>query len=98
MAMTCQPWPQVIYSNLGLQVNNQILDAIRTATLIVGSGIRPAARGSGGAVRRLMRPLSIPLGLSRVVRWAHGYWSSFRPLTVPWNEVCRVLDLETSRQ
>ncbi len=34
------------------------------------------------------------LGFSRVVRWAHEYWSLVKPLQVPWPEVCRILETE----
>jgi hypothetical protein len=95
--LTRQPWPQVVFGALANAADVRTLDAVRTATLVVGSGIYPAPRGPGSAVRRLLRDAADGagvLGLSRIVRWAHEYWSLVQPLPVPWPEVCRVLDAE----
>lgn len=95
--ITRRTWPEVVFGALANAVNTRTLDAVRTATLIVGSGIGPASRGPGNAVRRPLRSAADGtgvLGLSRVVRWAHEYWSLVQPLPVPWPEVCRVLDGE----
>jgi hypothetical protein len=98
--LTRRSWPETVYGRLAAHADARVLDAIRTATLIVGSGINPAPRGPGSAVRRLLRAesgrIGGDLGLSRVVRWAHQYWSLVTPLPVPWPEVCRVLDTEAS--
>lgn len=88
-------WADVVYAPIANKATPQVLDAVRTATLIVGSGIRPAPRGPGSAVRRLLRKHNGGLGLSSVVRWAHSYWSLTAALPVPWPEVCRVIDTET---
>lgn len=97
-SLSRRSWADVIYGGLGAEVDTDRLDALRTATLIVGSGIRPAPRGPGSALRRLLRSAgdrSGTLGLSRVVRWGHEYWSMVKPLPVPWPDVCRVLETET---
>lgn len=97
-ALTRRPWHEVVYGGLADVADARTLDAVRTATLIVGSGIRPAPRGPGSAVRRLLRDDADDrmgtLGLSRAVRWAHAYWNPFQPLPVPWPEVCRLLENE----
>lgn len=95
--LTRRTWANVLYGDLDGQADLRVLDAVRTATLIVGTGIRPASRGPGHAVRRLLRAEAQRtggLGLSRIVRWAHEYWSGIEPLLVPWPEVCRILDTE----
>lgn len=100
-ALTGRPWLETVYGPLSNQTEHQLLDAVRTATLIIGSGIRPTSRGPGSAVRRALRsatPDSEHLGLSRVVRWAHHYWSNAAPLPVPWPEVCRIVDDETHKR
>ncbi len=99
-ALTRRSWPETLYGNLAAQADLNVLDAVRTATLIVGSGITPASRGPGSLVRRLMRQVAggrSSLGLSRVVRWAHGYWNHVTPLPVPWPHVCQILDAEELR-
>lgn len=94
---THQSWTTVVYDTFAQQADPRTLDAVRTATLIVGTGIHPAPHGPGNAIRRLLRPEHADgLGLSRIVRWAHDYWSTIQPLPVPWHEVCRILDTETS--
>jgi alanyl-tRNA synthetase len=100
-ALTRNEWTDVVYGRpLCDTAPSKTLDALRTATLIVGSGITPTHRGPGSIVRRLLRASVTSagtLGLSRVVRWAHAYWSLVCPLRVPWPEVCRVIETETDR-
>jgi hypothetical protein len=96
-ALIRQPWSDVVFGEVAGLGTARTLDALRTATLIVASGIDPAPRGAGSAVRRLIRSERDQLnglGLSRVIRWAHGYWSTFQPLSVPWPDVCCVLEHE----
>jgi hypothetical protein len=100
-ALTRDEWPAAVYGRpLCDAAAASTLDALRTATLIVGSGIAPAHRGPGSIVRRLLRASATAagaLGLSRVVRWAHDYWSLVCPLRLPWPEVCRIIETETYR-
>ena len=98
-AITRMPWPFVVYGSLADRADPVVLDIIRAATLIAGSGISPTDRGPGSALRRLAR--SIPasaaaLGLSVAVRSAHAYWSRTSQLQLPWPEVCQMLDKEAS--
>ena len=96
-ALTRQPWLETVFGPLADAGGARVLDAVRTATLIVGSGIASASRGPGNAVRRLLRDNANhagALGFSRGVRWAHEYWSAVHPMLVPWPEVCRVLEAE----
>lgn len=96
-ALTRQCWSRTVYGGLAADADIRALDALRTATLIVGAGVAPASRGPGSGVRRLLRTEFFgvrALGLSRVVRWAHRYWSLVLPLPIPWPEVCRVLEAE----
>src|ERR1019366_5437851 len=44
-AVTRAPWQQIVHGPLAGHASLDVLDAIRTGTLITGSGIRPAARG-----------------------------------------------------
>jgi hypothetical protein len=99
-ALTRRSWPETLYGDLAPHADVNVLDAVRTATLIVGSGIIPASRGPGSLVRRLLRQRAdgrSSLGLSRLVRWAHGYWNHVTPLPVPWPHVCQVLEAEELR-
>jgi hypothetical protein len=94
-AISRHPWPETVFGQLASEIPLRTLDAIRTAVLITGSGITPAARGPGSALRRLIRDeitQTATTGISRVVRWAHRYWSRIEPLPVPWPEACQVLE------
>jgi hypothetical protein len=99
-ARTRLSWPETLYGPLAARADIIALDAVRTATLIVGTGICPAARGPGSLVRRLLRQVPEGTGvwgLSRVVRWAHRYWSQTASLPVPWPQICQTLETESSK-
>lgn len=96
-AISRTPWSRLTFGALAARTSPAVLDALRTGTLIAGSGIAPAPRGPGGALRRLMRVVPTELaafGLSRVVRTSYAYWAMFTPLTVPWHETARILENE----
>lgn len=96
-AITQMPWSRLAFGSLAAHASPTILDALRTGTLIAGSGVAPAPRGAGGALRRLMRAVPMELaafGLSRVVRNSYPYWTLFAPLSVPWHETARILEDE----
>jgi hypothetical protein len=95
-ALVRHSWQQLIYDPLD-GTNSATLDAIRTATLIIGSGIRPGPRGRGGALRRLLRSVSTKdatLGVSRSVRQAHRFWSLTAQALSPWHDVTRQIEEE----
>jgi hypothetical protein len=99
-ALTRRSWPETLYGSLAAHADIAALDAIRTATLIVGAGIHPGPRGPGSLVRRLLRQVPDSTGswgLSRVVRWAHAYWSQMAPLPVPWPQICQTLETESCK-
>ncbi|WJV47139.1 hypothetical protein [Streptomyces flavofungini] len=99
-ARTQTRWNELIYGRYAYAAPLATLDAVRTATLLLGSGISPAARGAGGVTRRVVgtiAPDAVRLGVSAVVRDAHDYWSLFGPLQVPWPEVARAIEEETAR-
>lgn len=99
-ALTRRSWPDTLYGPLAAHADITALDAIRTSTLIAGAGIHPGTRGPGNLVRRLLRQVpegTGACGLSRIVRWAHGYWSQMAPLPVPWPQICQTLETESLR-
>ncbi|MER5257473.1 hypothetical protein [Streptomyces sp. NPDC002855] len=100
-ARTQARWDELIYGRFAYAAPPATLDAIRTATLLLGSGISPAARGAGGVTRRVVgtiTPNAVRLGVSAIVRDAHDYWSLFSPLCVPWPEVARAVETQMERQ
>lgn len=56
------PWLKTTFGDLARSFNAEMLDAVRTATLLVMSGIEPGPRSAGSALRRVCR--RIPKGLA----------------------------------
>lgn len=97
-ACTQENWHRLIYGRFAEGAPAGTLDAVRTATLLLGQGINPAARGAGGITRRVIRTIdraAAPLGVGALVRDACRYWSLFCPLRPPWPEIARVIEEET---
>jgi len=95
-ALARSNWQQLIHGPLA-GTKPSTLDAIRTATLVIGSGIRPGPQGRGSALRRLLRSMpatDATLGVSRAVRQAHRFWSLTAPALSPWHEVTRQIEEE----
>jgi hypothetical protein len=96
-AITRRPWPSVVHGSLGERGDPFVLDIVRAATLISGSGIMPSNSGPGNALRRLVKSIpvsSTAFGLSAAVRSAYAYWLLTSPLQLPWPEVCQVLETQ----
>ncbi|GAA0651829.1 MULTISPECIES: hypothetical protein [Streptomyces] len=100
-ARTLRSWKELIFGSLAGAAPAPTLDALRTATLLLGNGITPAARGAGGVTRRVlgaMTPGAVGLGASAVVRASHQYWTTITPLPVPWPAVTTAIEQEVARR
>ncbi|MFJ9460579.1 hypothetical protein ACIRST_36590 [Kitasatospora sp. NPDC101447] len=101
-ARTRRPWWELAFGRFATSgVAADVLDAVRTATLLVGNGIAPAARGAGGVLRRILSAIPVdaaPLGVSALVRASHGFWSLTSPMALPWPEVAFVIERELHRR
>ncbi|MFD7815619.1 hypothetical protein ACFV6E_22205 [Streptomyces sp. NPDC059785] len=96
-ARTQEHWPELIHGSFAGSAPPATLDAIRTATLLVGHGITPAARGAGGITRRVIGSIdrdAARLGVGALVREMYGFWSLVGDLRVPWSEVARIIEEE----
>ncbi|GAA2605588.1 hypothetical protein GCM10009863_18880 [Streptomyces axinellae] len=96
-ARTQEPWHQLIYGSFAGTAPPTTLDAIRTATLLLGHGITPAARGAGGITRRVIGAIDrdvARLGVGALLRDVYGYWSLFGILRVPWPGIARAIEEE----
>ena len=96
-ALTRRNWRHLVHGSLSEHEPNT-LDALRTATLALGSGIPLASRGCGGAIRRLLAAIpsdTTRFGVSRAIRTAHNYWSLVAPLPLPWYEVANMIEEST---
>lgn len=100
-ARTPQSWNELIFGPLTGAASPATLDALRTATLLLGNGITPAARGAGGITRRVLGTLtreSTPLGVSAAVRSSHHYWTTIATLAVPWPAITATIEQEVTRR
>ncbi|WP_187645485.1 hypothetical protein [Streptomyces sp. TRM49041] len=96
-ARTQERWHQLIYGGFAGAAPPATLDAIRTATLLLGHGLTPAARGAGGITRRVIGAIdrdAARLGVGSLVRHMYGYWSLVGALRAPWSEIARVIEEE----
>ncbi|MFI9566439.1 hypothetical protein [Streptomyces rishiriensis] len=100
-ARTLRDWNDLIFGPLAGAARSSALDAIRTATLLIGNGITPTARGAGGITRRVLgtlEPESVALGVSAAVRASHRYWSTIAALRTPWPVVAVCIEQELTRR
>lgn len=96
-AISGQAWYSAVFGSTVSSYDLTTLDALRTATLAVGSGIQPAHRGPGSAIRRQLRALpasSVGLGTGAVVRASHRYWSLTTDLQLDWANIATCLEDE----
>ncbi|MFJ5105323.1 hypothetical protein [Streptomyces sp. NPDC088554] len=99
-ARTLGSWNDLVFGPLAGAAPPSALDAIRTATLLLGNGITPAARGAGGITRRVIGTLTpelVRLGVSVAVRSSHQYWTTVAALPTPWPAVASSIENECSR-
>ncbi|WP_308344851.1 hypothetical protein [Streptomyces sp. ISL-94] len=99
-ARTQQHWHDLIYGRFADAAPPAMLDAIRTATLLLGHGINPKPRGAGGATRRVISAVDsgvAHLGVSAIVREMFAYWSLFSALRVPWPRIAHLIEEELRR-
>lgn len=92
--ITRRPWAQLVFGPLAAHADSTTLDLLRSGTLIAGSGIAPAARGPGAALRRILRSVSPHLvvrGLDAVVDIFYLYWRLTATLVSSAGEVSRNL-------
>lgn len=100
-ARTRQPWSELVNGRFNRHADSGALDAVRSATLLLGHGIVPSSQGAGAAVRRLSQsvpPGTAPFGLSSLCRAYHRYWDTFAPMKLGWPQVTTLLEREVSRR
>ncbi|MFD7917742.1 hypothetical protein ACFV3R_00640 [Streptomyces sp. NPDC059740] len=96
-ARSRRPWGDLLFGGFSGTAMPNVLDAMRTATLLLGSGITPAARGAGSVTRRALATVPADLlrfGSSSIVRAFHDFWSTCTPLPVPWPAVTSAMEAE----
>ncbi len=88
-------WMDLVHGHQAKLADPDVLDAVRTLVLLIGSGIAPASRGPGNAIRRLLRlvpPDIVSLGLSNAVREFHNYWAPTAATLISWPDVALRLE------
>lgn len=96
-----EPWRHLIYGRFADAAAPATLDAIRTATLLLGQGIVPAPRGAGGITRRVIASIerdAVRFGASAMVREMHAYWTLADALRLPWPVVTCAIEEELERR
>ncbi|MBB6174496.1 hypothetical protein HNR23_004556 [Nocardiopsis mwathae] len=94
-ARSRSPWQRLIHGDYAGSCSPNVLDALRTATLLLGNGITPAARGAGAATRRSLAAIPRRIarfGVSAIVRYFRAYWTTVVPLQVGWSQVALLLE------
>lgn len=100
-ARTRAPWKDLVFGPYAHAAPIGNLDALRTATLLLGHGITPAARGAGSVTRRVLSAVSTeasPLGFSAMIRHSYSFWNRIVPLPVPWSTATHRAELELHRR
>jgi len=98
--LTGDTWPRSAFGHLADSHDTALLDATRTATLLIMGGIRAGHRGAGWALRTVAHsidPCAASTGLSRLVREHHRYWSGLGVNGPPWPHVVSYLEDEVLR-
>ncbi|GAA2840757.1 hypothetical protein [Kribbella solani] len=90
-------WKDLVFGPFANAAPPATLDAIRTATLLLGHGIRPGPRGAAGTTRRIINTVSAPLGLDPTVRFSHSYWQRLSPLALEWPAIASAIEDERIR-
>jgi hypothetical protein len=91
------PWQDLVFGSFANAAAPRTLDAIRTATLLLGHGVMPAARGPGSITRRVVATIpssASPLGFSSLIRASHSFWNQATPLVMSWPAVTCNLERE----
>lgn len=92
-----ESWAETTFGPAALRFEAELLDAVRTATLLVMAGIRPSASGAGAALRRVLRaipPDMAAAGLGRLVRAQRAYWTATGKTGPDWPQLATAIEDE----
>ncbi|RKS78675.1 hypothetical protein BZB76_0095 [Actinomadura pelletieri DSM 43383] len=88
-------WSEAAFGDHAGDWPPQLLDAIRTATLLIDGGIRPGTRGPSRALNRVLDQIPRQIataGLSRLVRDAYTHWGQVTQLRTPWPVTSQMIE------
>lgn len=92
---TGHSWPEAAFGDHAGDWPLELLDAARTATLLIDGGIRPGTRGPSGALNRVLDQIPRQIataGLSRLVRDAYTYWGEVTRMRIPWHVTSQMIE------
>ncbi len=92
-----KPWAETVFGPFVEWWEIDLLDAVRTATLLVMAGILPGPHGAGSALRRVLRqvrPEMAVAGLGRIVRAQRAYWIETGVTGPAWPHLTTVIENE----
>lgn len=92
---SARPWAQTVFGPEAARFDVDVLDAIRTGTLLVMAGVQPG--GHGGALRRVVRQIPAKMaasGLGRLVRAQRAHWTEVGMAGPPWPQAAEALEAE----
>lgn len=90
-----QPWAETTFGSTAQTWPTDLLDAVRTATLLTMAGIRPSPRGAGYGLRRVLGRIPASMaesGLGRLVRQQRAYWSAFGVTGPDWPQLSTLIE------
>jgi hypothetical protein len=93
-------WAEAAFGDLAKHHDLTLLDATRTAVLLLMSGIKPGPRGAGWALRSVAHGIDSKVaatGLGRIVREHHRYWDCLGLSGPPWPHTATQLEEEVLR-
>ncbi len=95
--LSSRSWAETVFGHAADWWTVDLLDALRSATLLVMAGIRPASSGAGSSLRRVLRPVPPTMaaaGLGRVVRAQRAYWADIGMAGPSWPHISTVIEDE----
>ena len=99
-ALGARSWAEAAFGDLADRHDLPLLDASRTAVLLLMAGIKPSHRGAGGALRSIAQQISTnaaATGLGRIVREHQSYWDRMGVTGPPWPHTATLLEDEVLR-
>lgn len=90
-----QSWAETTFGDSAHYWSTDLLDAIRTATLLVMGGIRSGPRGASHGLRRVLGRIPASMaasGLGRLVRQQHGYWTVLGVTGPDWPHISSAIE------
>lgn len=93
-------WDDAVFGELAEHHDTALLDAVRTAVLLIMARIHPAHRGPGAALRHIAKtipPSEARTGLSRIVRAQCAYWRDLGVTGPQWPVITTLLENEVLR-